>query len=283
MTSTYNSREMPHPVLKPQGQDYQPSSGFTAKVDIRRMPETSLIAVGIQYELKSDGLEKLIQEEKASFQTLIQCVATRTRQAHSTQSKMHRIDLNAREYYQSVDLFPMIIAAQEIQMDCTDWNPGIKSMLPNGTNVPHGAILAIANRHALDLDTDHEYASLIDLVPNPNIERSRFNISLDGERIAIQVNPQDKPNIDRVRKSEDQSQNLYPSVYLSAIEKAVRSHMNDDHQTKRWAMKIREKLAEQGIDPDPEVLQDNSLEYAQIVMGSPLGMIIEPPSTSDEE
>ena len=281
--TTYNSREMPHPVLKPGGRDYQKESGFSAKVDMRRMPDVQQIAIGVQYELGSEGLHSLIQSEKAQYQTLVQCVNTRTRQTHRTTKNMHRFDLDSQEYHGVLDLLPMVIATQETSLNMSDWSDTIRSILPNGTTVPTGAILAIANRQVFDLSNEPEYASLIDIVPSPNTQPNQFKVNLEGERIAIQINPDDRLKIERIRRDEDQVQKLFPSAYLSAIDKAVRAHQDDEHQDKRWAIRISQKLAEHELDVDCEILQENSLDYAQVIMDSPLGRIIEPPQIQDED
>ena len=281
--TTNNSREMPHPVLKPGGRDYQKTSAFDATVEVRRMPEADIIAIAVEYKLQSQGLHVLIDSHQAQFHTLIQCFDTRTRQTHSTTARRHRVDLSPRDYRGAVNLLPMVIAAEHLNLDPSDWSDQIRSILPNGATVPTGAILAIANRQVFDLNEEPEYASLIDLVPNSNTQPNRFNVSLDGERIAIQINPDDRLRIERLRKDDDQVQKLFPSAYLSAVDKAIRAHRDEEHQHKRWAATISNKLAQHDLDPDPDLLLHNSLDYAQIIMDSPLGRILEPNQIHDED
>ena len=283
MTTTYNKREMPHPILRPGGNDHRKDSDFSARFEIRRMPQARKIVVGVQYELKSDGLWDLIKREEVEFHTLVQCNNTRTRHTHRSREQLHRFDLDIQEHHGTVDLLPMVIAARDTSINVQDWSPMIRAMLPEGATVPAGAILAVAQPQAFDLDSEPEYASFIDLVPSPKVPPSQFNISLDGERIAIQVNPESKPDIDRLRQDEEQIQKLFPSIYLSAIERAIRTHRQEEHHGKGWARRIRTKLEEHGISPDTQDLGEKSLEYAQAIMDSPLGRITQENEQTEED
>ena len=80
--------------------------------------------------------------------------------------------------------------------------------------------------------------------------------------------------MDRIRWDEDSRQALFPSIYQAAIEQAVRLHRRDDHVDKRWAVSIADKLNDQGLTcDDPEILEANSLDYAQQIMENPLTRI----------
>ena len=93
--------------------------------------------------------------------------------------------------------------------------------------------------------------------------------------IVIRVNVQDKPKIDRMRQDDATQGGLWPSIYLSAIETAIRKYQDALLEEKRWARSIEKKLEEQEFDTSQDALEENCQEYAQTIMGNPLGRILE--------
>ena len=172
-------------------------------------------------------------------------------------------------------LKPFIIAVTDIQaFSSDDWIDEVKRMLPQGTDLPSGAILAIGEQTTFDVNTAADQESYIEITPAESVRPSQYRIDLGGERVVIYINPNDKSAIDRIRANDDTLQSLFPSMYQRAIEEAIRQHQRDDHAGKRWAVRIVEKLAEHHLDvQDPETLEANSLEYAQQVMENPLEFV----------
>ena len=60
-----------------------------------------------------------------------------------------------------------------------------------------------------------------------------------------------------------------------AIETAIRQCPDALTEGKRWARAIGKKLEEQEFDTSPDALEENCQEYAQTIMGNPLGRILE--------
>jgi hypothetical protein len=165
-----------------------------------------------------------------------------------------------------------------------DWSTAIRSILPEGTPVPKGAILAVATEKTFETDGARDLRSCVEIVVSARVEEHQYLIEIGGERINILVNSRDKQNIDRTRSGEDSQQALWPSMYQRAIEEAVRTHTQPEHADRRWARTIAAKLAECGIETgDPDVLRDNSLAYTQTIMGNPLLRIIEEGNGRDAE
>ena len=280
MTS-YNRRDLPHPTLKPEltNRDYRPNIAFNAElVGLRRSAEAGEISIALKYGLNSPVLRNLVEEERAHFHTLTECVATRLRDSHSTFQETQLIRLKADQYQGQVTIRPFIVASADIpQIRNDDWNETLRELLPDGTPVPKGAILAIGREKTFDPDASKELESFIEIAPSQAVERNRYRIDLSNQRIVIQINPDDKADIDRVRSDEETLQALYPSMYQRAVEEAVRQHRKDEHSGKRWSSRIADKLAEHNIDTEEEdILEANSLEYAQQIMENPLARITTP-------
>ena len=278
--TTHNKRDMPHPTLKAeQGSgDYEPHIAFNAElVSIRRSAEAGEINIGLKFGLNSPVLSNLVKTQQAHYHTLTECVATKLRESHRTHEETQLIRLKADHYQGQVTIRPFIIASVEIpKIGKDDWRQSLRQLLPNGTAVPRGAILAVGREKTFDPDASREIESFIEIAPSQAVERSRYKVDLSGQRIVIQISPEDKPDIDRMRKNEEALQALYPSMYQRAVEEAIRQHRKEEHSDKRWASRIADKLAEHNMDTDEEILDANSLEYAQQIMENPLARITTP-------
>ena len=166
--TTYNRRDLPHPTLKPAGSDYEGSIVFRSEpAAIRRSAQYEDITIALKYWLNSNVLRGLISTEQAHYQTLTECVATRLRESHRTHEDGHTIRLDARKYRGQVLVRPFIIASQPIEnMASDDWAAAVRSLLPNGTAVPSGAILAIGAERSFDTETTSDLESYVDITPS---------------------------------------------------------------------------------------------------------------------
>lgn len=275
MTS-YNRRDMPHPTLKPGGPDYDPKVFFTAEpAAIRRSAKTDEITIALKYGLNSTMLKSLINEGLAHYHTLTECVGTRLRESHRSTDDTHTIVLKTEQYRGQVLIRPFIIASEHIKTVQNDeWTPWLRQVLPNGTPVPKGAILAIAPERSFETHDTLDLESYVEITTSAAVEQNRYKVDLSGPRIVILIHPDDKADIDRVRNNEDSRSALFPSMYQRAIEEAIREHRKEENIGKRWANRIAEKLTEHQVDTeDPEKLAENSLEYVQQIMENPLTRI----------
>lgn len=274
--TTFNRRDLPHPTLKPGGSDYEGHIHFRAEpAAIRRSAQTEDISIALKYQLNSNVLRSLIESGTAHYHTLTECVSTKLRESHLSEEDVHTIRLDAQQYRGQVLIRPFVIASQSIERIANDdWAPGVRQLLPNGISVPNGAILAIGTEKSFDTDKTSDLESYVEITPSQLIQRGRFNVDLSGQRIVILINPEDKPDIDRMRRDEDSLQTLFPSMYQRAIEEAVRLHRKDEHTDKRWANRIADKLTEHDlVTDDPDILEAKALDYAQEIMENPLSRI----------
>jgi hypothetical protein len=274
--TTFNRRDLPHPTLKPSGSDYEGHIHFRAEpAAIRRSAQTEDISIALKYRLNSNVLRALIEAGQAHYHTLTECVSTKLRESHLSEEDVHTIRLNAKRYCGQVLIRPFVIASQAIENIPNDeWGPGVRQLLPDGASVPNGAILAIGAEKSFDTDATTDLESYVEITPSQAVQRGRFNLDLSGQRIVILINPEDKPDIDRMRRDEDSLQALFPSMYQRAIEEAVRLHRKDEHTDKRWAARIADKLTDHDlVTDDPDILEANALDYAQQIMENPLSRI----------
>lgn len=269
--------DIPHPVLKYKGTDYEQNTVFRASItDMKNLPKEGKIALALNYELNDRTLSEMVKKKEAQYLTRTDCPKTHIREAHPSFQTPHPIEMDDFRYSGKVEVRPFIITAQPLaNFRSENWNPWLKSILPNGVDIPAGTILAIAQLKAFNTDRTPEYQSCIELVGTPDVPEGQWRIRTDSDLIVIRVNAQDKPKIDRMRQDNTTQGELWPSIYLNAIETAIRRYQDGLQEGKRWARAIEKKMEEQEFDTSLDALEENSQEYAQTIMGNPLGRILE--------
>ena len=236
--------EIPHPVLRHGGKDYQPDTAFRAPiVGMKHLPKDRKIALAIQYELNDPALLELIRTGEAQYLTRTDCPTTHTREAHAGSRDSHPIELDDSRYSGKVEVRPFIITTRALEgFQSENWNPWLKSILPSGVDVPTGTILAIAQAKSFSTERTPECQSCMELVGTSDVPEGQWRIRTDGDMIMIRINAQDKPKIDRMRQDDATQGGLWPSVYLNAIETAIRRYQDALPEGKRWARAIERSL-----------------------------------------
>jgi hypothetical protein len=267
-----NCRLMPHPVLSVDRDDYQPGYEFSADVPLRMISDGGRdITITVQYQLNVPTLCDLIERGQARYCTVVECPKTYRRSSHTNVGAEDIIMLRRQEYDGRLVLTPYIAAVDDIvSFNPSELNEEFRQLLPaDGAVLPVGAILAIGLATEISLETPSAVESIIDLVPNSNLQSSQFAVDLTGQRIAINVHPSVWVGVQQVRNRQELQPILHQALYLHAIDKAIRSL--SDNEDKRWAEVISRKLVDGGVEvDDEESLSENSETHAQQIFQNPL-------------
>ena len=135
-----------------------------------------------------------------------------------------------------------------------------------------GQSWAIGAASEIELENEVAVESIFDLAPDSRLRLGEFSVDITGQRIAINVHPDTKTEILRVRNRADREPLLHQALYLYALDKAIRNLA--EHEGNRWADVIRRKLADNGIGYDDELLAENSEVFAQQIFQYPLGRML---------
>ena len=265
-----NHRSMPHPVLSSQRQDYAPECQFSIVT-----PQTMLaaggkeIAITVKYLLSSPTLLEMVADQKANYVSVVECTRTYRRESHATNANEELLLLNRSEWQGTLTVTPYVAATEDIAaFAAPEHSPIIKALVPGGTDLPAGAILAIGDITEVELEDETSVESIFDLAPNRQIPIGAFTTDLTGQRIAINLHPDDLTRVNTTRHQTQYEPMLHQALYLHALDKAIRNL--PDHIGKRWATVIQHKLAERSIDADSDDLTENSERYAQVIFENPL-------------
>ena len=269
-----NHRSMPHPVLSNQRQDYAPECKFSILT-----PQTMLaaggkeIAITVKYLLSSPTLLELISDRRASYVSLVECTRTYRRESHAAHTDEELLLLDRTEWQGTLTVTPYIAATEDIPaFTAPEHNQLIKALAPSGTDLPAGAILAIGDITEVELDDDTGVESIFDLAPNRTTPVGAFATDLTGQRIAINLHPDDLAKINATRYQTQHEPMLHQALYLHALEKAIRNL--SDHPGKRWATVVQQKLEENNIFADGKELDEYSERYAQLIFQNPLARML---------
>ena len=267
-----NRRLMPHPVLSTDREDYQSGYEFSAEVPLKMISDGGKdITIAVQYHLNVSTLCNLIEQGRARYCSVVECPKTYQRSSHVNEGAEDIIMLRRQEYDGRLILTPYIAAVDDVSaFNPPELHDELRQLLPvNGTDLPAGAILAIGLATEISLEPPAAVESIIDLVPNSNLDASQFAVDLSGQRIAINVHPNVWADVQQVRNRQERQPILHQALYLHAIDKAIRNLT--DSEGKRWADVVVRKLADNGIETEDEAdLSENSETYAQKIFQNPL-------------
>ena len=278
-------KEIPHPLLSGRSTDYAAGCHFLAEPDVMRRTGSGSIAIVLDYTVTANSIVSLIDSETATFCAVVECDSTKTREAFVSEEFRHPITLDASIYTGSVKIRPHITATQSIESFYSkDWRGDIKEMLPNGISLPTGAILGRAAVIDFDAGGLISGESFFEIAPAAHIEKGLYSIDIEGERITIQVCPDDLPAINSLRNMDDrETAPIWMGMYQRAVEEGVRRHREEEHVSKRWAHNIGKQLGGADMEAhDGDVLEARALEYAQKLMRNPLNRITDFASEAED-
>lgn len=269
-----NHRTMPHPVLSKQRSDYAPECGFDILTPHTVLAGGKDINITIKYQLTSPTLLELIAAERARYITVAECTRTYRRESYPSRGDEDVLTLARSDWEESLTLSPYVAATADIAgFTAPEHSAIVKALTPSGIDLPAGAILAIGDIKEVPLEPETGVAAIFDLATDRNLTVGAFSVNLTGQRIAINLHPDDFGKVNVARNQTHYEPLLHQALYLHALDKAVRNLA--DYPDLRWATVLRQRLAEHGFDPDADDLSENSERYAQAIFQHPLKRMLE--------
>ncbi len=265
---------LPHPVIKPDGNDYKEECTFEIKMNsVERIDNK--IRISLSLNLKSNTVSNLIKNGDAEFCLISKCTETNKRDIYQTDESEIRWELPASDYARDLTIAPYVATTKRIMMTHSDeHDEEFGLLLPEGVNLPAGAILAVGNYCKILLYKIPKLQAAIKLTKNNPIDDGIYYIDTDGDYIEIQVNEKTYEMVETII-NHNHSDVLYPSIYAAAVERAIRDMK--ENEGKKWTEALRKSLENKGIDPDEPDFADHANKYAQELLEGPmkrLGVIL---------
>lgn len=261
-----------HPVLRPGGGlDYNDKCDFELKIEAGGSKRTAEGAVRVEASLAliSPTLEKMVRESKAKYLVLATCTKTYYRHAVFSAAEKILLEIPAGDLAGTLRLTPYVVASEELEwFVAPEHDPEIKKFRGSG-NIPSGSILAVGASHEIEIEHVGTIMSAIKLVSNVEVKEGQYAINDRGDFILIELGPKTYADVVRMRGTIKDL--LYSSVYQAAVEYSLRKIA--DEPDSKWAKALQKTLIEHDITNDD--IGEKANEYAQVVMGYPLGKMID--------
>jgi len=257
---------LPHPVIKPGGNDYKEECTFEMKVN-RGEIIGNKIRINLSHNLKSNTINELIKNKGAEFCLVAKCSETNKRDIHRTHESKICWELPASDYARELTITPYVVATKKISMMHSDeHDEEFRLLLPEGVNLPAGAILAVGNYWKILLYKIPSLQAAIKLHKNNQLDEGMYHIDTDDDWIKIQVNEKTYEMIKAII-NHNYSDVLYP-FYTAVVEKGIRDMK--DHESRKWTEALRKSLKKKDIDPDGTDFADHADQHAQKLLEGPL-------------
>ena len=277
--SGWNKRYVPYPLLAHWTSDYHTGIGFGVKIPHSTRDDKGNLNLTVQYELNSKYLKGLVESGKAKYLSVIECNRTFSRLSQSPSEKESE-DIfveQLSDFSDSLSLVPYVVATRPLPHFLSDEHADeIRYIKPEGFHIAPWSMLARGAEQRIELDSNSNPNSVIDLVGSEELEEGAFNIDLNENRIKIYVSHSDFPTIDAFRNNktsiEPERAALVPALYMQAVVEALRNLSSNEDR--RWHQTMVKALGEKKIEVDNEELRDNALKYAQALMANPLGTML---------
>ena len=277
--SRWNRRYIPYPLLAPWTNDYDEGINFGVEIPHSTRDDRDNLNLTIRYELTSEFLKGLIESRKAKYLSIMECSQTFRRLALSPSANEHEDVFvePAADFSNSLSLVPYIVSTCELYDFLSDEHAAeIRYLNPQGFRIGAWSMLARGAEQRIELNSNSNPNSVIDLFGSADVDDGGFNIDLNDNHIKIYVSHKDYLVIYAFRKYktaiEPERASLVPSLYMYAVVEALRNL--SDHEDRRWYHTIRSALEKQSIGVDDEELRDNAIKYAQMLMENPVGTML---------
>ena len=269
-----------HPVLAPWLSDYPPPAyfGISAGDYVPADVLADRLSVVVEYQLQCTTIEALISCRNAAYATLATSPRTMFRElhTHSIQNDQETsLSLKMSDFAHDITLTPYVIATSDVVLPVTNEHDAEFGQAGRTEfELLSGTVLAIGDAIRLS-NSDHSVTSIIDIVSSARVEPGQFLLDYEDTRIKVLVNREDQAGLNTMRAGSSIARaTLFPGLYLHALVGGI-SKLSF-YKDSEWAAVIHSALERNGIyEEDQERLAENAQVYAQKLLGSPLGQLLQ--------
>jgi hypothetical protein len=162
------STSYPYPVLYMNNDDYM-DSNFRTKIDIHE--SFGEVKINATFELKNEGIQRLIENEAAVYLTHVECGQTSFRRGYQTSKKVHEIAIPTEKLRGKIAIHSFIIAKEKIEDYANDLlNEWFKDV---PITFEKGNILAIGD--AIETTMFEDNTEMLDIPSIVKITKSHKN------------------------------------------------------------------------------------------------------------
>lgn len=257
---------MPHPVLRRGCTDYRQGCSFAMSIDPKRVGGS--VVVQASFELASTTLDRMVGSGGAAFLVVAKCAKTCYRSSAAFDGREAVLKLDSGELADTLKLTPYVVSREPMPwFESDEHDEEVRGV--SGGEIPAGSILAVGASHSVVLDEIKSVSAAIKMVSNDDVAEGSYALDIDGDFVVIAMHSETHQAVSAIRDGEPDL--LYPSLYQSAIEYAIREM--GEYPDSKWARSLRRALQESGVADDDD-LDKKAHIHAQAVLKAPLGRLV---------
>ena len=270
---------IPHPIIRPHGFDYNQDCNFMLRINDSTYTIDGQIHLKLSFDLSSSTINNFIAKNKAKYVVIMKSTKTIQRIILKSNKPVIHCTIPLSECTDKLTLTPYVICTQEIMLTYTnEHDDEIKNLINTGILLPVGSILAFGNSHEIEIDSLENVQAAIKISRENRVKEGTYEIDTNDDYIDITVHPNTYDKLSLIHnKSVDL---LYPSIYVIAIERAIRDLK--DNETRKWSQALSKTLKKYNIETDDEDFDDKAYLHAQTILEKPLTRILESGEGGDE-
>ena len=257
-----------HPVLRPNGFDYHDNCEFEMVISDSRRTAEGMVRVDISYNLKSCTLSEMVERGKAKFLVMSKCTRTLYRRAVSSDTPNTLLEISSSDLAGALRLTPYIVASDDLEWFSSDEHVDEIKAITDGGRIPCGSVLAVGPSHEIEMDDIGTIKSAIKIIRNENMKEGQYALDTLEDSVVIELGYKTYTDIAHMRAHTRTL--LYPSIYLAAVEYAIRKM--GDNSGRKWAKALQKILDDHEIKG--EKIEDDPNHCAQEILDNPLGQLI---------
>jgi hypothetical protein len=260
----FDSRKtFPHPVLRPNNDDYC-SSDFQTNADWTI--GKNKVQLSIIYALSSKEILEEVQKGNAEFVSVISCRDTFFSSIITGKDFSKQVEFQASNFRGEVAITPFIVIKKPIHNFYShDFNPEYQTK--SFALVP-GDILAQDEPQVFYIDRElfKPVTSLFDLVAKQELDEKEWKLGWNQNHIQIQVSKNVKKHLDNARNNPNNKIILLNSIYFAAVLQAIvlLKYSPDDYEDYKWSDVIEKQILNNGLDlnkDDPYIIAQKLMQY----------------------
>lgn len=255
-----------YPVLRPDNDDYV---GCAIQSSLNAVAETDLSTVTVSYKISISvpEINKLISENKVELLIYGECRDTWFDIVHYPQTKDGTFSITGNKIDGEFILTCIVVAKEKIKSyKSIKFNPEYQDA---SFDIEKGEILAFDNPQSFYItrDTFRNITSLFDYSENSNISIGEWDVSLDSDRIKVEVNPVQLPILRTAEGTNKNKAVLLSSIFLPILIQIINDMDSnpEEYGDFKWFKVIEQKRA--SLSPN---ITKNPVRVAQALLKQPL-------------
>jgi hypothetical protein len=265
-----------YPVLRPENDDYvgcaiQSSLNAVADADL------STVTVSYQISISAPEINKLISENKVELLIYGECRDTWFDIVHYPQTKDGTFSISGNKIEGEFVLTCIVVAKEKIKSyRSIKFNPeygGAKF------DIERGDILAFDNPQSFYItrDTFRNITSLFDYSANVNISVGEWDVSLDSDRIKVEVNPIQLPILRTAEGTNKNKAVLLSGIFLPIVIQIINEMNNnsEEYGDLKWFKVIEQKRVslQHSIAKNPVRVAQALLKHPLLKLNTSMGWV----------